>query len=404
MTTPSHRSVRHNHCHPAQPGKQKAIKIVADIKNKAREDVFRSAAAIVEDAILKEIKPEDPEASVPKPGLLIRRANRLRQAMRPEDPKDLEFDISENFLPPNFLQRDIYVDEARHLLFAITQQLEVLKKARTWYMDATFKIVSKPFYQLFSIHAFVRGEDKNTKQVPLLFAFMSHRRTKDYKAVMNAVKELIPENKLQKAVADFERAMWKGIQAIFPHIHVSGCLFHWAQCIWRKTQDLGLAVAYKEKGSIQSFIRKLFALPCLPQEHIQAAFSKLNDAAPPAVQPLCHYISKTWIDSTLWPPAAWSVYGKSVRTNNDVEGWHRRINEKARNHSHQLYKLVPLLHHESQLVTLQLRLVREGKLRRYKRKRTTTTEGKLFKLWESYETGEISTSSLLRKCSRLLGV
>ena len=128
---------------------------------------------------------------------------------------------------------------------------------------------------------------------------MSHRRTKDYKAVMNAVKELIPENKLQKAVADFERAMWKGIQAIFPHIHVSGCLFHWAQCIWRKTQDLGLAVAYKEKGSIQSFIRKLFALPCLPQEHIQAAFSKLNDAAPPAVQPLCHYISKTWIDSTL---------------------------------------------------------------------------------------------------------
>ena len=95
MTTPSHRSVRHSHCHPAEPGKQKAIKIVADIKNKAREDVFRSAAAIVEDAILKEIKPKDPEASVPKPGLLIRRANRLRQAMRPEDPKDREFDISE---------------------------------------------------------------------------------------------------------------------------------------------------------------------------------------------------------------------------------------------------------------------------------------------------------------------
>ena len=67
----------HNHCHPAQPGKQKAIKIVADIKNKAREDVLRSAAAIVEDAILKEIKPEDPEASVPKPGLLIRRAHQF---------------------------------------------------------------------------------------------------------------------------------------------------------------------------------------------------------------------------------------------------------------------------------------------------------------------------------------
>ena len=271
-------------------------------------------------------------------------------------------------------------------------------------MDGTFKIVSKPFYQLFSIHAFVRGEDRDLKQVPLLFVFMSHRRTKDYKAVMNAVKELTQENKVLKVVADFERALWKGVQAIFPDILVSGCLFHWAQCIWRQTQDLGLAVAYKEKGPLQSFIRKLFALPCLPQEHIQAAFRKLNDAAPPSVQPLCQYIRKTWIDSTLWTPATWSVFGKSVRTNNDVEGWHRRINEKARNQSHQFYKLVPLLHQESQLVTLQLRLVKEGKLRRYQRKRTTTTEGKLFKLWELYESGEISTSSLLRKCSKLLGV
>ena len=90
--------------------------------------MFRSAAAIVEDVIMKEVVPEDPEDSLPKPGLLIRRANRLRQAMRPEDPKELDFEIFENFLPPDFLQRDIYIHEARHLLFATTQQLEVLKK------------------------------------------------------------------------------------------------------------------------------------------------------------------------------------------------------------------------------------------------------------------------------------
>ena len=33
------------------------------------------------------------------------------------------------------------------------------------------------------------------------------------------------------------------------------------------------------------------------------------------------YIRSTWIESTVWPPANWSVFMMSVRTNNDVEGW-----------------------------------------------------------------------------------
>lgn len=394
----------HNHCHQSQPGRQKAIKIAAYVKNKAKDDVFRSAASIVDEAMLSVIKPGDPEASVPAPGLLVRRANRARETMRPENPQDLTFHLAENFLPPDFLQRDITVDNARHLLFATTPQLDVLKKAKTWYMDGTFKIVSEPFKQLFSIHAFVKGEEDQLKQVPLAFALKSRRHTKDYKAVLNAIQESMQENNICKVVADFEKAMWKAVTAVFPDVSVNGCLFHWSQSVWRKTQDLGLAAAYRENGPIQSFIRKLFALPCLPHEHIEAAFDNLNVAAPSVVQPLCEYIKKTWIENTRWKPMVWSVFNKSVRTNNDVEGWHRRINEKARNQSHQLYKLVPLLHQEAELVTLQLRLVREGKLRRYKRKKTTTLEGKLFRLWDDYESGEISTYALLRKCSRLTSV
>ena len=40
------------------------------MKNKAKDDVFRSAASIVDEAMLSVIKPGDPEASVPAPGLL----------------------------------------------------------------------------------------------------------------------------------------------------------------------------------------------------------------------------------------------------------------------------------------------------------------------------------------------
>ena len=33
------------------------------------------------------------------------------------------------------------------------------------------------------------------------------------------------------------------------------------------------------------------------------------------------YVQRTWLDSTVWPPSAWSAFKQPARTNNDVEGW-----------------------------------------------------------------------------------
>ena len=42
-------------------------------------------------------------------------------------------------------------------------------------MDGTFKLVSQPFTQLYTIHGFIsHGQTK--KQVPMAFIFMSGRR------------------------------------------------------------------------------------------------------------------------------------------------------------------------------------------------------------------------------------
>jgi len=41
----------------------------------------------------------------------------------------------------------------------------------------------------------------------------------------------------------------------------------------------------------------------------------------------CH-MERQWISSTTWPPTTWSVFRQPVRTNNDVEGWHCRLNDR----------------------------------------------------------------------------
>ncbi len=78
---------------------------------------------------------------MPKPEHIARAANRLRQKLQPEDPKDLQFELEEENLPTGFLQADLKVKDRRHLIFAKEEQLAILCQTKAWYIDGTFKLV-----------------------------------------------------------------------------------------------------------------------------------------------------------------------------------------------------------------------------------------------------------------------
>jgi len=88
----------------------------------------------------------------------VRAANKYRQKERPAAPRDLNFTLERNKLPADFLRDDITVDDRRHIIFATDHQLDLLSRARRWYLDATFWVVRKPFSQLWTVHAFLTHE------------------------------------------------------------------------------------------------------------------------------------------------------------------------------------------------------------------------------------------------------
>jgi hypothetical protein len=47
---------------------------------------------------------------------------------------------------------------------------------------------------------------------------------------------------------------------------------------------------------------------------------------PQGLQNFMHYIEDTWVTNSIFTPWKWSVFGHSIPTNNDVEGWHGRLN------------------------------------------------------------------------------
>jgi len=97
------------------------------VKKKALEDVFRSAADIVDEVMRDEVNPNTPLTSFPAPVNLARQANCKQRAARPNEPTNLDFEISENRIPPNFLQYDIFVGDRRHLLFSVQDQMSLLR-------------------------------------------------------------------------------------------------------------------------------------------------------------------------------------------------------------------------------------------------------------------------------------
>jgi hypothetical protein len=233
---------------------------------------------------------------------------------------------------------------------------------------------------------------------------MSSRHTGDYKAIFRALVSKVGGTVVLKCiVSDFEAAIWRAVRSVFgENVEHHGCTFHWCQAVWRKMQENNLATAYLDSDSVHRYCRRLMSLPFLPAVEIPEAFDNIQrKATAPNLIQVVSYVERTWIASKLWPPAAWSAYRRNVRTNNDCESWHARLNRRAVTGNLPMYKLITLLHRETLVVEVSLKLLSEDKLQRRPKRSSAAHQKRLDELWTEYENGTRSVDGLLRACSRI---
>ncbi|XP_046557952.1 uncharacterized protein LOC124267116 [Haliotis rubra] len=202
------------------------------IKEDATNELLKSAATIVEDAVTTIVEPDAPSGARENMDQLTRIANRARERNRPKDPQDLDFEISTTFIPVGSLKADLTNKSLRHLILATDRQLLQLSKSKQWFLDGTFKVVKRPFYQLLSVHSFVRSK-QDVKMMPLVFVIMSSRTKSDYVKVFNKLLDLLPvAPSVESIVIDFEAAAWGALKTVMPDVRLRGCLFHYTQAVW----------------------------------------------------------------------------------------------------------------------------------------------------------------------------
>ena len=115
------------------------------------------------------------------------------------------------------------------------------------------------------------------------------------------------------------------------------------------------------------------------------------------------YIENKWVIGIDNPPSSWSNFERTIRTNNDVEGWHLHLKKILRVDHPNLYILIKALHNEASQLIYKINLVRQGKLYRHRRKRAKRAEAALKNLWKEYKADgcTLKTSEYLEKCSSL---
>ena len=146
---------------------------------------------------------------------------------------------------------------------------------------------------------------------------------------------------------DFEMAAIQAVRAEF-NVEASGCLFHYTQSLYRKIQAIGLQVQYNTSAPIG--IRRLMALPLLPQQFFQAVYAGIENQTPPNqpqtfIDTFHRYIWNTYVKplNPLFPSQNWNAFGMPDRTTNICEGYHGALNESIGRFSPTIFRVIQFL-------------------------------------------------------------
>ena len=145
---------------------------------------------------------------------------------------------------------------------------------------------------------------------------------------MITIRNLISGFNPTFAMGDFEQAPRNALAEIFPSVTIIECWFRFTKAVFEKVKKLGLSKLYTKNTLFKMWIRKLMALPFLPEEQIRHIFLSLEmpltgllDAEKELVHRFKSNFNRTWMNGS----DNLSVFYYEKATNNGAESYHKSL-------------------------------------------------------------------------------
>ena len=224
------------------------------------------------------------------------------------------------------------------ILFTSEIQLKKLEKAEQIFMDATFKVCPKNFYQLFNI---IISIEEGKFIFPVIHVLMTHKSEFSYRMIFNNLNIIIKAKKIEfnfekkHIMTDFEHALRNILKELYPNCYLEGCFFHYSKALWKKAKKIGLI----NKNSIKITRFIIFAYKMYPfmnmkdkeifLKSINKYIEKEKDNK--KLKKLSNYFHKNWEKSNFIDFDSIDNSKIKHRTNNQVELFHRNLNQIIEN-------------------------------------------------------------------------
>ena len=268
-------------------------------------------------------------------------------------------------------------------------------------MDGTFQTCPHLFYQIFSLHGF-----KNGKQFPLVYALLPDKSRQTYSRLLELVKRKTVSLELNlspsKFLGDFELAIKQAVDLCFPLADFKGCYFHFSQALMRKFQALGLRVAYRSDEEAKQFLRTTAALAFVPIRFVRLAWQGIKASAPthlPRIEEFVEYFESTWLVGNF-PVQMWNVYeNEDYRTNNHLEGWHKRLKCLVGKSHPNIYEFVEVMKKEQTATEVLMLQLSAGASAPKRSAKSITMDKKIKELKDRFEKNSVSLEEYLHGVS-----
>ncbi|CAF4495412.1 unnamed protein product, partial [Rotaria magnacalcarata] len=269
----------------------------------------------------------------------------------------------------------------RLIIFSSPEQLKILEETEEILIDGTFKVTPAIFTQLYTIHGVYRN-----CVFPLVFALLSDKQQQTYQRLINELRRLCPSWNPKSVMIDFEKGAINAFQGTFTTLSISGCFFHLQKSIQRKLQNLGLKTNYENDSKFACDVNKIAALAFLLPSDVNQGFDDLYGSAlafllpsdvnqgfddlygslPSILEPVLDYSEDTYIGrrrpngraTPRYPVNLWNMHQRtinnSMRTNNQTEAWHRRLNSVIQCEHPSLWIFIQSLQKEENYIRCQL--------------------------------------------------
>ena len=163
--------------------------------------------------------------------------------------------------------------------------------------------------------------------MPLIYCLLSAKTRVIYSELFRSLKDNASDLNVvlspELVTCDFESGLIASIRLEFLLL-VSVAATSTFQGVYRKVQVLGLSQFCINQESHRIYIRNLLVLAFVPFELIPQTFQGLKYDCPVELHALLNYFENYWME--VVDHKLWNMYGVQRRTNNNLEGWHLRLN------------------------------------------------------------------------------